>query len=93
MIGNDYHRCEYDNYVCHKELFDGSFIYLLLYVDGMLIVCKNMYEINLLKTKLQWEFEMKDLRVVKKILGMEIRRYRKVGKLYLSQKKSTLGKC
>ena len=53
MIGNDYHRCEYDNYVCHKELFDGSFIYLLLYVDGMLIVCKNMYEINLLKTKLQ----------------------------------------
>ena len=30
---------------------------------------------------------MKDLRVVKKILGMEIRRYRKVGKLYLSQKK------
>ncbi|KAL6319440.1 hypothetical protein AAG906_014115 [Vitis piasezkii] len=32
-------------------------------------------------------FEMKDLQVVKKILGMEIRRYRKVGKLYLSQKK------
>ncbi|KAL6322036.1 hypothetical protein AAG906_003179 [Vitis piasezkii] len=33
MIGNGYHRREYDNYVYHKELFDGSFIYLLLYFE------------------------------------------------------------
>ena len=87
MIGNGYHRSEFDNCVHHKELFYGSFIYLLLYVDDMLIVCKNMSEIKELKTQLQGEFEMKNLGVVKKILGMEIHRDRKIGKLYLSQKK------
>ena len=61
MIDNDYHRNKYDNYVYHKELFDGSFIYLLLYVDDMLIFCKNMFEINRLKTQLQGDIEMKDL--------------------------------
>ena len=61
IIGNGYHRSEYDNYVYHKELFDGSFIYLLLYVDDMLIAYKNMFEINNLKTQLQGEFEMKIL--------------------------------
>ena len=65
---------EYDNCVCHKELFDGSFIYLLLYIDDMLIACKNMFEINMLKTQLQEEFEMKYLGAMKKILGMEIHR-------------------
>ena len=53
IIGNGYHRSEYDNYVYHKQLFDGSFIYLLLYVDDMLIAYKNMFEINNLKTQLQ----------------------------------------
>ena len=50
MIGNDYHKSDYDNCVYHKELFVGSLIYLLLYVDDMLITCKNMLEINKLKT-------------------------------------------
>ena len=74
MIGNDNHRSEYDNCVYHKELFYGSFIYLLLYVDAMLIDCKNMSKINRLKTQLQREFEMKNLGAGKKILGMEIHR-------------------
>ena len=72
MISNGYHRSEYDNCVYHKEVFDGSFIYLLLYVDDMLIAYKNMSEFNMLKTQLQGEFEMKDLGAVKKILGTEI---------------------
>ena len=65
-IGNGYHRSEYDNYVYHKELFDGFFIYLLLYVDDMLIAYKNMFEINKLKTQLQGEFEMKILELQRK---------------------------
>ena len=52
IIGNGYHKSKYDNYVYHKELFDGSFIYLLLYVDDMLISYTNMFEINKLKTQL-----------------------------------------
>ena len=83
MIDNNYHRSKYDNYVYHKELFDGSFIYLLLYVYDMLIFCKNMFEINRLKTQLQGDIEMKDLGAMKKILGMKIYSDREEGKLYL----------
>ena len=52
MISNGYHKSEYDNCVYHKEVFDGSFIYLLLYVDDILIACKNMSNINRLKIQL-----------------------------------------
>ena len=52
----------------------------------MLIAAKDMFEINRLKAQLSGEFEMKDLGAAKKILGMEIRRDRKAGKLSLSQK-------
>lgn len=50
MIGNGYRRSEHDNCVYHKELFHSSFIYLLLYIDVMLIAYKNMSKINKLKT-------------------------------------------
>jgi hypothetical protein len=73
--------------VYFKKLLDGSFIYFLLYVDNMLITTKSMKEINILKTQLNKEFEMKDLSAEKKILDMEIRREREKGTLYLSQKK------
>ena len=86
MLENAYSRSEYDSCVYYKKLADGSFIYLLLYVDDMLIACKNMSEINRLKAQLSSEFEMKNLGAAKKILGMEIHRDRKVGTLFLSQK-------
>ncbi|KAJ8640321.1 hypothetical protein MRB53_017015 [Persea americana] len=76
----------YDNCVYHKKHSNGSYVYLLLYVDDMLIAAKDMFEINRLKTQLSGGFEMKDLGAAKKILGMEIQRDRKVGKLSLSQK-------
>ncbi|KAG8481139.1 hypothetical protein CXB51_025904 [Gossypium anomalum] len=65
---------------------DGSFVYLLLYVDDMLIAAKDKGEIRKVKAQLSEEFEMKDLGPAKKILGMEILRDRKTSKLYLSQK-------
>ena len=43
-----------------------------------------MSKINMLKTQIQGKFETKDLRVVKKILGIKIHRDRKTWKLYLS---------
>ena len=70
-----------------KSLDDGSsnFFFFLLYVDDMLIVAKFMSEVNKLKTLLRREFDMKDLGATKKILGMEIRRDKAVGRLWLSQ--------
>jgi hypothetical protein len=86
MIQIGYTRCEYDCYVYVRILEDGSYIFLLLYVDDMLIAPKSMCEVNRLKYLLHKEFEMKDLGATKKILGMEIRRDREVRKLWLSQK-------
>ena len=53
-------------------------------MDDLLIAAKSICEINRLKSLLHKDFEMKDLGVVKKILGMEIRRDKEARKLWLS---------
>ena len=50
----------------------------------MLIASMSQIEIEKLKSQLNREFEMKDLDEAKKILGMEISRDRKLGRLSLS---------
>ena len=85
MIRIGYKRCEYDCCVYVKSLDDDSFIFLLLYVDDMLIVVKSMSEVNKLKSLLSKEFDMKDLGAAKKILGMEIHKDIAPGRLWLSQ--------
>src|ERR1044072_7598891 len=81
MFKIGYRRCVYV-----RSLDDGSFIFLLLYVDDMLISANHWSDVNDLTTKLSTEFEMKDLGAARKILGMEIRRDRSAKKLWLSQK-------
>ena len=44
----------------------GEYIYLLLYVDDMLIASKSRSAIDKLKKDLSFEFEMKDLGEAKK---------------------------
>ena len=46
MIGHGYSRSDCDSCVYHRKLSDGSFVYLLLYVDDMLIAAKNLVEVN-----------------------------------------------
>ncbi|KAG8481224.1 hypothetical protein CXB51_025964 [Gossypium anomalum] len=86
MTSHDFKRSSFDSCVYFKKNNDGSFVYLLLYVDDMLIAAKDKGEIRKVKAQLSEEFEMKDLGPTKKILGMEILRDRKTSKLYLSQK-------
>ncbi|KAE8717034.1 cytochrome P450 71A9-like [Hibiscus syriacus] len=86
MRRKKYTRSKYDHCVYLQKLKDGSFIYLVLYVDDMLITSKSQKEIDKLKTQLNQKFEMKDLGEAKKILGMEISRDRQRGKLCLTQK-------
>ena len=62
-----------------------SYIYLLIYVDNMIITCKSIKKIQMHKEQLASEFEMKYLRAEKKILGIEITRDRKWGLLIISQ--------
>ena len=85
MIRIGYKRCEYDCCVYVKSLDDGSSIFLLHYVDDMLIATKSMSEVNKLKILLSRKFDMKDLGATKKILGMEIHKERAIGRLWLSR--------
>ena len=85
MMKNDFAKSNFDSCIYFKKMSNGCFIYLLLYVDDILIACKNLIEIQKLKVILDSEFEMKDLGPAKKILGMEIRRDRVNKKLVLSQ--------
>ena len=66
MIRIGYQRCEYDCCVYVKSLDSGSLIFLLLYVDDMLIASKSIKEVNKLKSLLSREFDMKEPR---RILG------------------------
>jgi ATP-binding cassette subfamily B (MDR/TAP) protein 1 len=84
MLSHGFKRSKYDSCVYIKYV-NGSHIYLLLYVDDMLIAAKSGKEITTLKKLLSSEFDMKDLGAAKKILGMEITRDRKAGLLFLSQ--------
>ncbi|KAG8474935.1 hypothetical protein CXB51_031652 [Gossypium anomalum] len=86
MTSHDLKRSSFDICVYFKKNSNGSFVYLLLCVDDMLIATKDKGEIIKVKAQLSEEFEMKDLGPAKKILGMEILRERKVSKLYLIQK-------
>ncbi|KAH9768967.1 Integrase catalytic domain-containing protein [Citrus sinensis] len=84
--GQKFTRREHDHYVYFRRLPDEAFIYLLLYVDDMLIVSKNRDEIERLKKQLASEFEMKDLGDAQRILGMEIHRDKKNESVWLTQK-------
>jgi len=72
--------------VYYNKLPRGEYIYLLLYVDDMLIASKSRSAIDKLKKDLSFEFEMKDLGEAKKVLGMEIERDWKSGKVSLIHK-------
>jgi len=84
MLSHGFKRSDYDSCV-YIKLVDGSHIYLLLYVDDMLISTKSREQITALKKLLNSEFDMKDLGAAKKILDMEITRDRNSGLLFLSQ--------
>jgi len=74
---SDYDSCVY------LKIVNGLTIYLLIYVDDMLIAAKYKLEIAKLKAKLKKEFDIKDLGAAKKILRIKIVRDRK-SKNYIS---------
>ena len=86
MMSHGYNRTTFDNYVFTRKFFDDDFIILLLYVDDMLIIGHDYNKINRLKKELSKSFALKDLGLVKQILGMKISRDRKNRKLrYLNK--------
>jgi ATP-binding cassette subfamily B (MDR/TAP) protein 1 len=64
MLAHDFIRSQYDSCVIIK-FDDGSPIYLLLYIDDMVIAARSKKEITTLKAHVSSEFEMKDLGAAK----------------------------
>jgi len=87
MGQHGYKKTTSDHCVFAQKFSDDDFIILLLYVDDMLIVGRNVSRINSLKEQLSKFFAMKDLGPAKQILGMRIMRDREAKKLWLSQEK------
>jgi hypothetical protein len=73
MLGLGFTRSKEDHCVYFKLIGD-HLIYLVLYVDDMLLIGKNKEIIQDVKTQLSSKFYMKDLSAANFILGMEIKR-------------------
>jgi hypothetical protein len=77
-----YNHCVYIKRVSNSIF---GYVILVLYVDGMLIVAKNQSDVDQLKAQLSVEFKIKNMGKAKRILGMNIDRNIKIGKLWLTQ--------
>ncbi|KAL9256813.1 Retrovirus-related Pol polyprotein from transposon TNT 1-94-like protein [Drosera capensis] len=86
ICGQGYRKTTSNHCVFVNKFSDGNFIILLLYVDDMLIVGKDIFRIDRLKKQLGESFAMKDMEPAKQILGIRIMRDRKEKKFWLSQK-------
>ena len=85
MVKSGFVRSAYDNCVNHKWLSSKVGIFLLLYVDDMLIASVDRTKILKLKEQLVHEFEMKHLGKARKILGMSIKMNEELGELKVSE--------
>ena len=74
VIESGFSRSSYDSCLYVKGLRSKEAIYLLLYVDDILLAGPDFNEIQKVKEVLSSEFDMKDLGPAKKILGITILR-------------------
>lgn len=81
-----FERSQHDN--CLFVKFDGKeSIYILLFVDDMLICCKNIKKVKDVKQILSNRFNMKDIGKVNNYIGITIDYEPKKGIMTLSQEK------
>jgi hypothetical protein len=76
-----------DDHCIYSKEEGGSFLYVTLYVDDMLLIGNNMDAINDLKKKLSSKFNMKDIGATNFIPGIEIKRDQAARKIRLNQMK------
>jgi transposase InsO family protein len=72
LVDFDFKQFESDPCIWIHENDKGERLYIALYVDDLIIAGENEDEIITIKRRLSNRFEMKDLGIAKKFLGMEI---------------------
>ena len=75
----------------YSKVVNNSIIYLLLYVDDIILTGPSLEHIEECKKYLLKEFEMKDKRDLKHCLGLEIYHSREEGILKIDQKRYLKG--
>ncbi|CAM8998933.1 unnamed protein product [Rhodiola kirilowii] len=85
MMSLGFARSKYDTCLYLKRPKSGLILYLLLYVDDILIMSNSESEISKIKKQLSSNFDMKVLGIAKKILGINIVRNRQKKLMFLSQ--------
>lgn len=83
VLGIGFIRSQYDN--CFYFILSDIPVYLLLYVDDILIISKSKDKISELKSMLNTNFDMKNLGPARKILGMTTERERSKSSLKIHQ--------
>lgn len=76
----------YSDYCVYIKMTPKSIVYLLLYVDDLVLAGNNLDEIKHYKRELSSKFEMKDLGDVKYFLGLKIEYDMEKGILQMSQR-------
>lgn len=74
VVNNDFIRSQFISFLYFKDLLSDKVVFLLLYVDDMLVVGPSYNVIENVKHLLKIEFDMKDFGPAKKILGISISR-------------------
>ena len=85
MVESGFQISSYDSCLYFKQTKNSEVIYLLLYVDDMLIAGPSIKSIQVVKEVLKFEFDVKDLGKAQKILGISIERNRSSSILKLCQ--------
>ena len=85
MAHKGFTRSQFVHYVYFRFQLGNSLIILLLYVDDILIASNNVEDVTKVKVEFDKEFNMKNLGVASKILGIDIRGDIKQSRLCLSQ--------
>ena len=75
------------DYCVYFKLIGDHLIYLVFYMDDMLLIGNGKEIIRDVKTQLSFKFDMKDCGAANFILRMEIKRDRKNMKLWLNERK------
>ena len=84
-MGEQGYRKTTSDHCVFVQKFSDDFVILLLYVDDILIIGRNVSRIDNLKKQLSKFFAMKDLGPVKRIFGIRIERDRASKKLCMLQ--------
>ena len=71
MLSQNFQRCN-SNPNMYLQQYDGHLLIIFLYFDDLLITGSTLASISFIKTALHDAFEMSDLGLLKKNLGLEI---------------------